>query len=148
MGGTGTGSYRTLFLLLLTNSAGTTRNFVPFVPFVPTLGASFRTKPTLHRIPCNGSACRERGSRDRKGHTRPFPPATRFPRSSSGLALIGRIAAYDIDGRLLGRFGTSLEAVSACFAAWRLDGQPAATEQGEELLFEAISARMLAGTDD
>ena len=62
-------------------------------------------------------------------------------------AIADGVIAFNIDGRRIGRFGTSLDAVSACFAAWRRDGQPAPTEQGEELLFEAISARMLAGND-
>ena len=58
------------------------------------------------------------------------------------------VVAFDIDGRRIGLFETSLEACSACFAAWRRDGQPAPSANSEELLFETISARMLAETDD
>ena len=51
VGGTGTGSYRTLFLLFRPNTPGTTRNFVPFVPFVPTSGVSFKAKARLNEKP-------------------------------------------------------------------------------------------------
>lgn len=55
----------------------------------------------------------------------------------------GAIIARDIDGHELGRYGTSLEAVSACFTAWR---EPADCD--EESLFERIAAKLKAGTND
>ena len=58
-----------------------------------------------------------------------------------------RVVARDIHGHELGRYGTSIEAVSTCFAAWRQDGA-APTQHSEELLCETIAARMKAGSDD
>ena len=45
------------------------------------------------------------------------------------------VVAFDIDGKRIGLFETHLEAVSAVFAAWRLDGEP----RSEQLLL-AIEA--------
>ena len=50
------------------------------------------------------------------------------------------VVAFDIDDRRIGLFETRLEAVSACFAAWRRDGQLAASARSEEFLLETIEA--------
>jgi len=58
----------------------------------------------------------------------------------------GRVASYDIEGKLLGRFETSPDAVRACFNAWR-EPLPM-NDHDEDMLLQKIKAKLRAGTDD